>query len=77
MSYRVIDKLTGKVVETHDSGKNATRAAIILGAHAAKHNFDSHYEVEPPTFYTMDELDLPDWVKEVLKGYGSCEDCHE
>lgn len=63
----------GKTVETHDNLRSAVRAFWILSAHELKNgraanlylNTGSSHGIPDPS-----EVDLPDWVREVLKEHG-------
>lgn len=56
----------GCCVEEHPHGKLAQRAALVLSAHDIKNGRVGNYRCDPPTFYRYDELDLPEWVLQVL-----------
>lgn len=70
MSYRIYkhfpDGSSPKFIEEHNSPWAAQRAALILSAHELRHERFADFRVNPPTFLKADELNLPDWVKEVL-----------
>lgn len=55
-----------KWIETHENPKAAFRAALILAAHEIKNGRVGEYWVKPFVSYTLDEIDLPDWVKEIM-----------
>ncbi len=81
MSHRVIDNTTGLTIETWEgrevshnqgvkqsTGWHASRACMLFSAWEMKNGRVGSFRVEPTIFipYSMDSLELPDWVYEVL-----------
>ncbi len=71
MSYRIMKprkppKTGEDAIETHSDPKAAMRACLIMGAHEILNGRVADYRVEPPTFCKAEELNLPNWVKEIL-----------
>jgi hypothetical protein len=68
MTWRIVNA-AGRGIESHGTPKAAERALMILSAHEIKNGRFADYRIEPlitiPS--TLDELDLPDWVWEVLE----------
>lgn len=68
MTWRVVNN-ANRTIESHGSPRDAERALMILSAHEIKNGRVANYRIEPPITIpcTLDELNLPDWVWEVLE----------
>jgi hypothetical protein len=73
MSYAI--RHEGKVVETHETLRAATRAFWILSAHELKNGRCANLELDTHTCDSVAGPEhcsppLPDWATEVLRAHG-------
>lgn len=60
---------TEKGIESHPDPKSAFRAMLILSAQEIQYGRVACFRIEPPVFTTIDEVELPDWVREVFDNF--------